>query len=90
MNNFDPVAVLERGRAAGELLRSPAFMDVVNSLSDMHIAAIVSAPPGEAGRAARDYHHLLHYALSEICGDLAGRHAAAVDLESNMKDDDDE
>jgi hypothetical protein len=77
----DPEVVLEMGRCASELLDSEPFTTTVNDLSNYHLAAIVAAKPGEAGREARDHHHLLHYALGQIVGELQARVAAANEMQ---------
>lgn len=88
----DPQVILDRGQAAAILMSDPTFLSVVDDLSHYHLAAIVAAPPGERGREARDHHHLLHYALSEIAGDLAGRVQTAEELKKLLQasDEDDD
>lgn len=76
----DPEVLLEAGRIASELLSSEAFTSCVNDLSTYHLAAICAAPPGASGRDARDHHHLLHYALSEIVSELQSRIATADEM----------
>ena len=76
----DPQVILDRGQAAALLMADETFLSVIDDLSQYHLAAICAARPGEAGREARDHHHLLHYALSEIAGELAGRVQTAEEL----------
>ena len=85
----DLTALLERGRAARALLQDETFLSVLDDLSNYHIAALVAALPGEGGREAREHHHLLHYALSEIAGDLSGRVQTADEIEARMRENED-
>lgn len=64
--------IIERGRNAAALVNNPTFQAVVDDLTSYHLSALVAAPPGERGKDARDYHHLLQHALTELCGQLAG------------------
>lgn len=64
--------IIERGHRAARLLGDAVFLGAIDDLSDYHLAALVAAPPGEQGREAREYHHLLHYALSELGGQIQG------------------
>lgn len=94
MTPRDPQEDLDRGHSARALLSDSTFLSVLDDLSTHHLAAIVAAPPGPRGVEARDYHHLLHYALSEIAADLQGRIAIAVRIEQaiqqhNQTDEDD-
>lgn len=76
----DPAPVIERGRQAKAVLENGDFLAVVDDLSNYHLAAMVAAPPGNAHRDARDHHHLIHHALSQIVAELSTRVAAADDL----------
>lgn len=89
MHPEDVVAVVERGERAGSLLRNGDFLGVVDDLSNYHLAALVAAPPGEAAREARDHHHLMHHALTQIVAELRDREAAALDLAQRVNDEDD-
>lgn len=86
----DPNEVLERGRLAQELLDNPTFIDVINDLSAYHLAAICAAKPGEASREAREYHHTLHYALSEITGELVSRTSTAAEMAHIIQQNEDD
>jgi hypothetical protein len=50
-----------------------------------------AAKPGPEEREAREYHHLIHYALREILMELKGRAEAGADLKArlNVTDEDD-
>ena len=65
-------ALISRGNAAKALLDNPDFHAVVNDLTNFHLSAMVASPPGEKGKDARDYHHLLQHALTEIVNTLKG------------------
>lgn len=86
-----PQDILDLGEDAERLLSDPSFTSVINDLSAGHMAAIASSPPGETGRDARDYHHLLHYALAEIVGVLKGRQSTAQEMKKllELEQDDD-
>lgn len=86
----DPQVILERGRNARELIASATFQSVVDDLSSYHLRALVAAPPGDTGRDAREHHHLLHYALSEIAAQLTGYVAAADEIERVLAEGDDD
>ena len=75
-----PEAVIQRGHDARALIAHPTFLNVVDELSHYHLAGIVAAPPNESGREARDYHHLMHYALNEIAAELSQRVQTADEL----------
>ena len=81
----DPASIIERGNASSHLLDAPIFTDAVNDLSNRHLSAIVASPPGPAGQAARDHHHLMHYALAEIVGELQGYVAAGDEMAQLVK-----
>ncbi len=59
-------AVVLAGRQAEELLVSPAFVDTMNDLSNLHLSALVAAEPTPSTREARDYHHTMLHALQEL------------------------
>ena len=80
-----PDMVIQRGHDARGLISHPTFLNVVDELSHYHLAGIVASPPNEAGRAARDYHHLMHYALNEIAAELSQRVQTADELMQAMK-----
>lgn len=86
----DPQLILDRGQAAALLMADETFLSVVDDLSQYHLAAIVAAPPGDRGREARDHHHLLHFALSEIAGELQGRVQTAEELKRLLKQQEDD
>lgn len=65
-------AVIERGDKATSLLSNAAFLGIVDELTTMHLSALVAAPPGDAGREARDYHHLMQHSLTELVQTLQG------------------
>jgi len=79
--NEDQAALLiERGAAAKRLLDDPTFCAVVDDLTNYNLSALCAAKPGDAGREAREYHHLLQYALTEICRELQMRHSAGEQM----------
>jgi hypothetical protein len=81
------------GRAARELTESPAYQTVMQALEAYHVAAMVAAPEGPDGRAEREHHHRLLYALRELAGNLAARVLAAAEIETRLaerSDDEDE
>ncbi len=77
--------VIQSGRAAQELLENESFRRVVDDLTEYHLAGLVACKPGNSSQEARDYHHLLQYALTELVTDLASRAAAGAQLESHVK-----
>jgi hypothetical protein len=83
----DPEVILEIGAKARALLDDPAFQDVVNHLSDYHLAALVAAPPGPASADAREHHHLMHHALTQIVAEISSRVAAAEELARRIEED---
>ena len=87
MNPPDPGAVLDRGLRAQELLQNSTFLAVIDDLSNYNVTAMVASPPGEASRAAREHHHLMHFAVCEIVQTLQGYAATAVELERSAQDD---
>ena len=80
-------SVLERGANAQELLMNKTFLAVIDDLSNQHVMAMVATPPGEAHRAAREHHHLLHHAVCEIVQTLQGYASAALEMERAARDD---
>lgn len=81
---------LEVGRACRDLIESPAYATVMQSLEAFHVAAMIAAPEGPSGADARDHHHRLLYALREIAGDFAMRTLAAGELEARLAERQDE
>jgi len=78
--------IIERGLAAGKLLDDPTFAAVVDDLTNFNLSALVAARPGESGREARDYHHLMQFALTEICAELTMRKAAGEQMADALND----
>ena len=76
----DIVAGLERGDRAKELLDSTAFRDIVDDLTQQHIAQLVACPPGDKHKDAREHAHLMQHALTELVATIRGYVAAAEDL----------
>jgi len=76
----DIAAVLNRGEAAKEILESTAFLEIVDDMTQQHLAQLVACPPGEKHRDAREHAHLLQFALTEIVSTLRGYVATAEDL----------
>lgn len=62
-------------------MANETFVAVVDDLTNYHLAALVAAPPGPRGLEAREYHHLIQHALSEIVSSLKGQ----VDTGAAMK-----
>ncbi len=87
--DVDIEGIIERGTRAGRLLSDPDFLGVVDDLSAEYLAQLVAAPPGDGGREARDYAHLMHHALSQIVSELATRKAAADELAQRQPNEDD-
>jgi hypothetical protein len=86
--------IVERGQNARALMGTPAFLSVVDDLSNLHLAALVATRPGATDLDAREYHHLLHHALTEIVSQLrqydqAGEAMQRV-LEEKSADGDDD
>lgn len=86
----DPAEILRRGDEARVLLEHPAFISVLNDLSTLHLSGMVSSPPGPAGAEAREHHHLMHCALSEIAGQLKAYVSAAEEIERHLSEQQDE
>jgi hypothetical protein len=78
--------VIDSGRAAQELLDSEGFQRVVDDLTSLHLAGLVASKPGVSGQEAREYHHLMQYALTELVQELSMRAAAGQSLEQHIKD----
>lgn len=53
----------------------------MRSLEAYHTQAMVQAPEGPDGAAARDHHHRMLYALRELASDIASRILAADEIE---------
>lgn len=83
----DVGVVLDRGLNAQELLQNSTFLAVIDDLSNYHVTAMVASPPGEAARAAREHHHLLHFAICEIVSTLQGYASTAIELQRTAEDD---
>lgn len=64
----------------------------MDDLTNYHLSALVAAPPGDRGKDARDYHHLLQHALTELVGQLksyveAGEAARKAVMDGDEEDD---
>lgn len=84
----DIQAVLDRGSVAADLLAHPAYTTAMQELENYHLTAMVSAPPGDTAREARDHHHLMLHALRELAEQLAMHVAAAAEAREALKDTD--
>jgi len=62
--------VIERGQRASNLLTNPSFTWIVNDLTNMHVAGLCAAKPGETD--AINYHHAMQHTLAEIVSVLEG------------------
>lgn len=85
-------AVIDRGSKAKDALEHPAVLAVIDDLTNYHLSALIAAPPGERGKEARDYHHLLQHALTELVGQLrsyaeAGEAALTAVRDGSTEDD---
>lgn len=78
------------GRACRDLIESPAYATVMQSLEAFHVTAMVAAPEGPIGVDAREHHHRLLCALRELAGDFAMRTLAADELEARMGEDEED
>lgn len=73
---------------------TPAFLSVVDDISGLHLAALMATRPGARDLDAREYHHLMHHALTEIVAQLQGYDQAGeamqrvLDEKSRDGDDD--
>jgi hypothetical protein len=76
----DIVAVLERGERARELLESTAFIEIVDDMTQQHIAQLVACPPGAKYQDAREHAHLMQHGLTEIVATIRSYVATADDL----------
>ena len=76
--------IIQRGRRAAALMMSDVFNDAIADLSTYHLSAMAAARPGEDDREARDYHHLMHYALSELVTQLKTQADAGAELEITL------
>lgn len=83
-------AVLEAGNAARRLMANEDFLTIIDYLSTYHLQALVSAPVGPEGLAAREHHHTMHSALREIASELQGRAAAAEELAARVDADEED
>lgn len=68
--------VIERGQRAADLLGHPSFTWIVDDLTNMHLAGLCAAKPGETD--AINYHHTMQHALTEIVSMLTGYAQAGV------------
>lgn len=84
--DVDLEEVIRRGKAAATLLKDESFVATMNDLSDYHLAALAATRPIPAEAEARDYHHLLLYALREIVSDLEGRRDVAEKAEAALSE----
>lgn len=62
--------VIERGHRASDLLANPAFTWIIDDLTQLHLAGLVAAKPGETD--AINYHHAMQHTLTEIVSVLTG------------------
>lgn len=83
----EPEEVIRRGRNAKALLNSQEFIDTVNGLTNMHLAALCACKPGEASRDAREHHHLMQFALTEIVAELQGYADTGQAMEDAIEND---
>lgn len=81
---------LGAGRAARELAESEAYRSAMQALEAYHVAAMVAAPEGPDGQAAREHHHRMLHALRELAGELAARSLAADEIEKSLREQDEE
>lgn len=81
--------MIERGAAAKRLLEDTTFCSVVDDLTNYNLSALCASKPGDAGREAREYHHLLQYALTEICRELQTRQAAGEQMQDALDNHED-
>ena len=77
--------VIIQGHAARRLLRDEDFAEVLNALSDYHLAAMVAAPPGKADEGTRDHHHLMLHALREVHSEISRRASALDDIDEEAE-----
>lgn len=59
----------------------------MRDLENYHLSAMVSAPPGEDARTARDHHHVMLHALRELAEQLVLYVTAAVEARESLKED---
>ncbi len=94
MTTGDQERAIHTGAASQRLLADADFLSVVNDISDYHLRALVTTPPGEATRLERDQHHLSIFALKDIVGEMQRRVVAMevileeLSPETNHEDDD--
>ena len=79
-------AMIEEGAAASAVLSSTAFMKVVDDLTHLHTARILSAPVGASGTDERERNHALHVALTEIVQELMARRASGQQAEEALQE----
>lgn len=82
--------IIAQGEAAERLLRNQDYVEVLNTLSDFHLAALVACPPGPTHSETREHHHLMIHALQEINSEVQRRAAALLDLRMDDMDEPDE
>ena len=86
----DMMLALERGTRAKQLLSDDAFTETVNDLTNYHLSALVAAKPTDAERPARDYHHLMQHALTEIVDTLVEQAEVARKIEEMLGEEEEE
>ena len=78
--------MIEEGTAASAVLSLPTFLRVVDDLTHLHTARILTAPVGAAGLEERERNHALHVALTEIVQELIARRAAGEQAQQELED----
>jgi hypothetical protein len=78
--------VIQRGERAQRLLGNDAFAWIVDDMTTYNLAALVAAPPGPRGLDAREHHHLIQFALSDIVATLQGYAAAGEAMQRVLTD----
>lgn len=80
----DVVAVLDRGDAATGLLESTCFKEIVDDLTQLYVSQLIATKPGKSGEDAREYAHLMQYALTEIVAQVQGYIQTAQELRDKI------
>lgn len=79
--------MIAEGDAAAAVLSMPAFNAVVDSLTTLHTARILSSPVGPSGAAERERNHALHVALTEIVQELISRRSSGEQAAEALNED---
>lgn len=72
------------GRAARDLIQTPAYLDAMRAQEAFHVTAMLATPEGPTGTETREHHHRMLAALRDLHGELSGRALAAAEIEQRL------